>query len=87
MSGKRRSLSVKSMNSSSIFTSSGIKASLLTPAEGLDTGAFDYELIYGVGPGMDKRTRLHMGESLMTHAMVFTGYDRRPVRGQTDAAR
>jgi bleomycin hydrolase len=49
-----------------------------------DTEAFDYELVYGVGPGMDKRTRLHMGESLMTHAMVFTGYDKRPVRGQAD---
>ena len=45
-----------------------------------DTNAFDYELVYGVAPGMDKRTRLYMGESLMTHAMVFTGYDKEPVR-------
>jgi bleomycin hydrolase len=41
-----------------------------------DTDLFDYELIYDTAPGMDKLTRLNFGESAMTHAMVFTAYDR-----------
>ena len=36
----------------------------------------DYDLVFGTNPnGMDKATRLRYGESLMTHAMVLTGYD------------
>jgi bleomycin hydrolase len=41
-----------------------------------DTKLFDYDLIYNTAPGMDKETRLNYGESLMTHAMVFTAFDK-----------
>ena len=41
----------------------------------MDMALFDYELIYGVKPTMDKADRLNYGHSLMTHAMVFTGVD------------
>eukprot|EP01051_Picozoa_sp_SAG22_P006326 SAG22_NODE_408_length_10942_cov_6.157429_11_plen_124_part_00 len=41
-----------------------------------DTNLFDYDLVYDVAPGMDKLTRLNFGESAMTHAMVFTAYDK-----------
>ncbi|CAM9135594.1 unnamed protein product [Pylaiella littoralis] len=50
----------------------------------LDTGMYDHDLVYGVSPGasmstscMSKEERLRSGESLMSHAMVFTGYDKR----------
>ncbi|CAM9579888.1 unnamed protein product, partial [Ectocarpus fasciculatus] len=43
----------------------------------LDTGMYDHDLVYGVSPGMTKEERLRSGESLMSHAMVFTGYDKR----------
>lgn len=36
---------------------------------------YDYELIYGEAFTADKATRLDYGQSLMTHAMVFTGVD------------
>lgn len=36
---------------------------------------FDYEGLYGVDLSMSKADRLISGESLMTHAMVFTGID------------
>jgi len=41
----------------------------------LDLTAHDYELVFGcdVQTGMDKAHRLIYGDSLMTHAMVFTG--------------
>ncbi len=39
-----------------------------------DAHLFDYEDIYGVEWDMDKKTRLERGDSMMTHAMVFTGY-------------
>ena len=41
----------------------------------LDVTAHDYELVFGceVQTGMDKAARLVYGDSLMTHAMVFTG--------------
>jgi len=41
----------------------------------LDITAHDYELVFGVDvqTGMDKANRLVYGDSLMTHAMVFTG--------------
>ncbi len=41
----------------------------------MDRGLFDYSLVYGTENGMSKAERLHYGESLMTHAMVFTGVD------------
>jgi bleomycin hydrolase len=41
----------------------------------MDTGMFDYGLVYGVTPQMNKAERLLYGHSLMTHAMVFTGVD------------
>ena len=36
-----------------------------------------YNLVYGDdgAPEMDKETRLRYGETVMTHAMVFTAYD------------
>ncbi|CAN0131995.1 unnamed protein product [Ascophyllum nodosum] len=43
----------------------------------LDTAMYDHDLVYGVSPGMTKEERLRSGESLMSHAMVFTGYDKR----------
>ncbi|MBC3185654.1 C1 family peptidase [Corynebacterium sp. zg-331] len=36
---------------------------------------YDYEAVYGVEMGMTKEQRLRTGESLMEHAMVFTGVD------------
>ena len=40
-----------------------------------DTEQFDYELVYGTAPKQSKAARLLHGESLMTHAMVFTAAD------------
>ena len=37
-----------------------------------DTGLIDYELGFNVRLGMSKAQRLLTGESMMTHAMVFT---------------
>jgi bleomycin hydrolase len=39
----------------------------------MDTALFDYSTVLGVPFGMSKAERLDYGESLMTHAMVFTG--------------
>ena len=39
-----------------------------------DVNLFDYEAVYGVSPSMKKADRLRYGESLMTHAVVLTGY-------------
>lgn len=36
---------------------------------------YDFELVYGTGPTLDKKSRLEYNDSLMTHAMLFTGYD------------
>lgn len=41
----------------------------------MDLDLFDFELVYGTKPGMDKAERLMYGHSQMTHAMVFTGVD------------
>ncbi len=41
----------------------------------MDTEQFDYNLLLGTNLGMNKAERLDYGESLMTHAMVFTGVD------------
>jgi len=43
----------------------------------MDTALFDYDLVYGRdgSDGLDKAGRLMYGQSLMTHAMVFTGVD------------
>ena len=40
---------------------------------------YDFQSTFGSDFGMDKRERLIYGESLMTHAMVFTAYDREQV--------
>lgn len=42
----------------------------------MDTKLYNFELVYGTKPTMDKKTRLLYNDSLMTHAMVFTGYDK-----------
>ena len=39
----------------------------------MDVDLYDYTLVLGTGPGMTKAERLRFKESLMTHAMVFTG--------------
>jgi bleomycin hydrolase len=41
----------------------------------MDDDLFNYELVYGSTPKLTKAERLDYGESLMTHAMVFTGVD------------
>lgn len=41
----------------------------------MDRELFDYDLVYGSASTLDKAQRLDYGESLMTHAMVFTGVD------------
>lgn len=41
----------------------------------MDLDLYNYELVYGTSPGMTKAERLMYGQSLMTHAMVFTGVD------------
>jgi bleomycin hydrolase len=41
----------------------------------MDLEMFDYQLVYGTSGGMSKAERLDYGDSLMTHAMVFTGVD------------
>ena len=39
----------------------------------MDQGLFEYDLVYGTENRMSKAERLHYRDSLMTHAMVFTG--------------
>jgi len=41
----------------------------------MDDQMFDYDLVYGSVSHLSKAERLDYGESLMTHAMVFTGVD------------
>lgn len=41
----------------------------------MDESQFDYASIYGTTSSLSKGERLDYGESLMTHAMVFTGVD------------
>tara|TARA_Y100000588_G_C14211676_1_gene906959 strand:+ start:66 stop:1406 length:1341 start_codon:yes stop_codon:yes gene_type:complete len=41
----------------------------------MDMDLYDYETLLGTDFGMDKGTRLEYGDSLMTHAMLFTGVD------------
>jgi len=40
-----------------------------------DANLFDYEAVYGVGLTMSKAECMELGESAMTHAMLFTGVD------------
>ena len=47
----------------------------------MDMDLYDYEALLGTDFLMDKGTRLEYGDSLMTHAMVFTGVD--IVKGKT----
>ena len=39
----------------------------------MDTRMFEYDKLLGTGFGMNKAQRVDYGDSLMTHAMVFTG--------------
>jgi bleomycin hydrolase len=41
----------------------------------MDIDLFQFDLVYGCQPTMNKAERLMYGHSLMTHAMVFTGVD------------
>ena len=40
-----------------------------------DASLFESQALYGVSYGMDKATRLRFGQTMMTHAMLFTGVD------------
>jgi bleomycin hydrolase len=40
-----------------------------------DASLFESQALYGVDFGMDKATRLRFGQTMMTHAMLFTGVD------------
>ena len=40
-----------------------------------DAELFESDALYGVEFGMDKETRLRFGQTMMTHAMLFTGVD------------
>ena len=40
-----------------------------------DANLYEFEGLYGVGFGMDKANRLRFGQTMMTHAMLFTGVD------------
>jgi len=44
----------------------------------MSTELWDYEAVFGTTPQMSKADRLRYGQSLMTHAMVLTGYDEDP---------
>lgn len=41
----------------------------------MDNELYRFDLVYGSNSGLTKAERLDYGESLMTHAMVFTGVD------------
>lgn len=41
----------------------------------MDVDLYNYDLVYGLGFGMNKAERLDYGDSQMTHAMVLTGVD------------
>lgn len=41
----------------------------------MDTKQFDFELVFGVEFNQSKADRLRYGQSLMTHAMMFTAFD------------
>ena len=40
-----------------------------------DAALFETQALYGVDYGMDKASRLRLGPTMMTHAMLFTGVD------------
>jgi bleomycin hydrolase len=40
-----------------------------------DAELFDFESVYGTDLGLDKAQRLNYHQTLMTHAMLFTGVD------------
>jgi len=40
-----------------------------------DANLFEFQELYGVEFGMDKADRLRFGQTMMTHAMLFTGVD------------
>ena len=41
----------------------------------MDMDIYNYDLMFGTSFNVDKQTRLEYGDSLMTHAMLFTGVD------------
>tara|TARA_B100000579_G_C22733968_1_gene805712 strand:- start:370 stop:1191 length:822 start_codon:yes stop_codon:yes gene_type:complete len=41
----------------------------------MDTSLFEFDKFYGTSFGMSKSERLEYGDSVMTHAMLFTGVD------------
>ena len=41
----------------------------------MDIGVFNYENIFDINFNLNKKDRLNYSESLMTHAMLFTGLD------------
>ncbi|WP_282208245.1 C1 family peptidase, partial [Treponema pallidum] len=62
---------------------------MMTRKDGImDTEIFGYESMLGTTPEFNKAERLDYGESLLTHAMVITGFDEdaqgNPVRWQVE---
>ena len=41
----------------------------------MDMDIYNYDIMFGTSFNIDKQTRLEYGDSLMTHAMLFTGVD------------
>ena len=47
----------------------------LNPGLFLNLGFFETQALYGVDYGLNKADRLRFGQTMMTHAMLFTGVD------------
>lgn len=43
----------------------------------MDTAIYDYDLLFDLEPGLSKKERLDYKDSLLTHAMVLTGFNRK----------
>lgn len=62
-------------NSESVWFGCDVGKYLDRDSGWMDNELFDYDLVYGSQSTLTKAQRLDYGESLMTHAMVFTGVD------------
>jgi len=53
----------------------------------MDTNLFEFDKFFGTSFGMDKAERLDYGDSVMTHAMLFTGVDlknKKPIKWRVE---
>lgn len=69
-------------NNEPIFFGSDVGKYLNRQTGVLDTGAYDYELVFNTGLKLSKAERLLTGSSAMTHAMVITGVHLDPKTGE-----